>query len=252
MKKYDFTKLNMQFRYARCEEILDWVIKNIYPDAAMTSSFQASGVVLIDMIKKIQPDFPVYFIDTGYHFPETLEFRDRLIHEWNLNVKTVKSPKKENDPQNQNKGPLYKSNPDLCCRLNKVEPLKKLKKKLKISVWLSAVRRDQNPNRLSFDMFMHDKKGYIRIHPLIHWSRHKIWQYIYTKKLPFHPLYDRGYTSIGCFPPECTKRNILEDRPRSGRWSGIDKTECGIHLDLVREEEEAWVQQIKLEEKKNE
>ncbi|MFO7981587.1 MAG: phosphoadenylyl-sulfate reductase [Candidatus Aminicenantes bacterium] len=252
MKEYDLTKLNMQFRYARCEDILGWVIENIYPDAAMTSSFQASGVVLIDMIKKIQPDFPIYFIDTGYHFPETLEFRDRLIHEWNLNVKTVRSAKKKNDPQNQNKGPLYKNNPDLCCRLNKVEPLKKLKKKLKISAWLSAVRKDQNSNRLSFDMFMRDKKGYIRIHPLIHWSRHKIWQYIYAKKLPFHPLYDRGYTSIGCFPPECTKRNILEDRPRSGRWPGIDKTECGLHLDLVREEEEAWVQQIKLKEKKNE
>jgi phosphoadenosine phosphosulfate reductase len=252
MKEYDLKKLNMQFRYARCEDILSWIIENIYPDAAMTSSFQASGVVLIDMIREIQSNFPIYFIDTGYHFPETLEFRDRLIHEWNLNVRTIKSCQKDNNPKEENEEPLYKKDPDLCCRLNKVEPLKRLKKELNVSAWLSAVRRDQNSNRFSFDMFMHDKKGYIRIHPLIHWSRSKVWQYIYAKKLPFHPLYDRGYTSIGCFPPGCTTRSISENSPRNGRWSGIDKTECGLHLDLVREEEEAWVRQIKLKEKEDE
>jgi phosphoadenosine phosphosulfate reductase len=248
MKKYDFQKLNMQFRYAKGEDILSWVIENIYPDAAMTSSFQASGVVLIDMIREIQPDFPIFFIDTGYHFPETLEFRDRLVHEWNLNVQTIKPQKRKSDSRE----PLYKRDPDSCCRLNKVEPLKKLKRRLNVSAWLSGVRRDQNSNRLSFDMFMHDKKGYVRIHPLIHWSRNKIWSYIYAKKLPFHPLYDRGYTSIGCFPPECTIKSLSEKSPRSGRWPENEKTECGLHLDLVKEEEEAWVQQLKLKEKKNE
>lgn len=242
----------MQFRYTRCEDILNWVIENIYPDAAMTSSFQASGVVLIDMIRDIQPDFPIYFIDTGYHFPETLEFRDRLIHEWNLNVRTIKPQQKKNNPRGENKEPHYKKDPDLCCLVNKVKPLQRLKEELNISAWLSAVRRDQNSNRLSFDMFMYDKKGYMRIHPLIHWSRHKVWQYIYAKKLPFHPLYDRGYTSIGCFPSECTIRNLSENSPRSSRWPNIDKTECGLHLDLVKEEEEAWVRQIKLKEDKNE
>jgi len=252
MEKYNIAKLNMQFRYARCGDVLNWIMENIYPDAAMTSSFQVSGLVLIDMIKTIQPEFPIYFIDTGYHFPETLEFRDRLIHEWGLNVKTIKPHHKEKNIQEQSKEPLYKKDPDLCCRLNKVEPLRKIKRKLKISAWLSAVRRDQNTNRSSFDMFMNDKKGYMRIHPLIHWSRSKVWEYVYAKKLPFHPLYDKGYTSIGCFPPDCTSKSVSETNPRKGRWSDIDKTECGLHLDLVKEEEEAWVRQIKLKEKKNE
>jgi len=252
MKNYDLAKLNMQFRYARCEDILNWVIENIYPDAAMTSSFQASGVVLIDMIREIKPDFPIYFVDTGYHFPETHEFRERLIQEWKLNVMTVRTHLKGKKSQKENGEPIYKKDPDLCCRLNKVEPLNRLKRDLKISAWLSAVRRDQNLNRAFFNMFMYDKKGYIRIHPMIHWSRHKVWQYIHAKKLPFHPLYDQGYTSIGCFPHECTTKSSSESRPRRGRWPGLNKTECGLHLDLVKEEEEAWVRQIKLREKENE
>lgn len=250
MEEYDPEKLNMQFRHARAEEVLNWTVEKIYPDAAMTSSFQASGLVLIHMIRTIQVDFPIYFIDTGYHFPETLEFKDRLIHEWDLNVITIKPPPLRRNSWAGNGEPLYKKDPDLCCRLNKVDPLKKIKKKLNISAWLSAVRRDQNSNRAFFNMFMYDREGYMRIHPLIHWSREKVWQYIYSHKLPFHPLYDQGYTSIGCFPPVCTTRNLLEKGPRSGRWSDTKKTECGLHLDLVKEEEEAWIQQLKLRRKK--
>ncbi|MBD3414949.1 MAG: phosphoadenylyl-sulfate reductase [Candidatus Aminicenantes bacterium] len=252
MKGYDLTKLNMQFRHARCEDVISWVMEKIYPDAAMISSFQASGVVLLDLVRDIQPDLPVFFIDTGYHFPETLEFRDRLIHEWKLNVVTIGPETKKKGTSKENKEPLYKKDPDLCCRTHKVEPLKRLKKRSQITAWLSALRRDQNSNRESMNMFMHDQKGHIRIHPLIHWSRNKIWQHIYAKRLPFHPLYDQGYTSIGCFPPECTTRGVSEKRPRSGRWPDSDKTECGLHLDLVKEEEEAWVQQLKTREKKSE
>ena len=147
---------------------------------------------------------------------------------------------------------MYTKEVDLCFRINKIEPLKKLKKELGVSVWLSAVRRDQNKNRSRFSTFMLDKSGYIRVHPLIYWDREKIWQYIYSHKLPYHPLYDKGYTSIGCFPPVCTMENMSNGDERRGRWINTDKRECGLHLDLVKEEEEAWAHQLELKETKNE
>lgn len=249
MKTFDLSLLNMQFRYASCEKVLEWVMSNLYPDVAMTTSFQASGIVLINFMRKIRKDFPVYFIDTGYHFPETLEFRDRLIQEWDLNVITV-TPEDERYKLDMDAVNLLKEALDSCCQANKVEPLNKLKKKLEVSAWISAVRRDQSRNRAKFDMFMVDKAGYTRIHPLIHWDSQRIWRHIFSKQLPFHPLYDQGYTSIGCFPPSCTTRSISGDSERSGRWTNTGKTECGLHLDLVAEEEQAWIEQLKPKESK--
>ncbi len=249
MNKFDLSHLNMQFRYAECEKVLEWVIANLYPDVAMTTSFQASGIVLISFVRKIRKDFPVYFIDTGYHFPETLEFRDRLIQEWELNVITVK-PEDDQYKLELETGDPLKAALDTCCQLNKVEPLNNLKKKLDVSAWISAVRRDQSPNRAKFNMFMLDKTGYMRIHPLLHWDSRRMWKYIFSQQLPFHPLYDQGYTSIGCFPTSCTTRSISGDNERSGRWSNSGKTECGLHLDLVDEEEQAWINQLKLKERK--
>ena len=249
MKQFDLKKLNMQFRYASCEEVLQWVISNLYPDVAMTTSFQSSGMVLISFLRKIQPDFPVYFIDTGYHFPETLEFRDRLIQEWKINVITIKADE-EKYILKQDQGDFAKEHLDTCCQLNKVEPLNQLKKRLCVSAWISALRRDQNSSRADLNMFMMDKAGYIRVHPLIHWDNQKLWQYIYSQNLPFHPLYDQGYASIGCFPPSCTTRSVSGGSERSGRWANSDKTECGLHLDLVQEEEDAWVRQLESKEKK--
>ena len=122
-------------------------------------------------------DFPIYFIDTGYHFPETLEFRDRLIQEWNLNVITV-STEEEKYILNPDQKNIAKEHIDTCCQINKVEPLNQLKKRLNASAWISALRRDQNPSRADLNMFMMDKAGYIRIHPLIRWDNQKLWQYI--------------------------------------------------------------------------
>jgi phosphoadenosine phosphosulfate reductase len=145
---------------------------------------------------------------------------------------------------------IAKEHIDTCCQINKVEPLNRLKKKLNASAWISALRRDQNSSRADLNMFMMDKAGYIRIHPLIHWDNKKLWQYIYSQNLPFHPLYDQGYASIGCYPPSCTTRSISGGGERSGRWANTEKIECGLHLDLVEEEENAWVRQLESKEKK--
>ena len=158
MKQFDLKKLNMQFRYSSCEEVLHWVVSTFYPDVAMTTSFQSSGMVLINFLRKIRPDFPLYFIDTGYHFPETLEFRDRLIQEWNLNVFSI-STEKEKYILKPNQSDFAKEHIDTCCQINKVEPLNQLKKRLNASAWLSALRRDQNPSRVDLNMFMMDKAG---------------------------------------------------------------------------------------------
>lgn len=231
----DLKKLNEKFRSSEPEEILDWTIKAFPYQAAMTSSFQASGIVLIHMIRKLAFDFPVFFIDTGFHFPETIEFKNRITREWKLNVHTI-MPMISKRKLEQKYGPsLYKKDPDLCCLLNKVTPLVNLKKEIGVRTWISAIRKDQAETRKKLKPFMRDGERNLRVHPLIHWTRRRVWAYILDHGLPYNPLYDQGYASIGCFPPCCTSKNDLEDGERAGRWSGTNKLECGLHTDLKGE-----------------
>ncbi len=224
--------LNKKFKNSNTEEILEWIFENQFPDFAMTSSFQVSGVVLIYLIKKMKIDFPVYFIDTGYHFPETLEFKNRLEKEWNLNVIIIRSKISKKEQEKEYGKFLYNRNPDLCCLINKVEPLRELKRKLGVNAWISAIRRDQSQSRSDYKVFMKDPTNHIRIHPLINWTINDIWNFVNKRKIPFHPLYEKGYTSIGCFPPACTAKNKENNSEREGRWTGKKKIECGLHLDL--------------------
>jgi len=231
----DVKELNERFRRSEPEEILGWAVRAFPYQAAMTSSFQASGIVLIHMIRKITFDFPIFFIDTGFHFPETIEFKNRLASEWHLNVHTI-IPAMSRRKLDGRYGPLlYEKDPDLCCLVNKVSPLESLKKEIGVSHWISAVRKDQSETRKNLKPLMRDRERNLRIHPLVNWTGRDVWAYIRGHGLPYNPLYDQGYTSIGCFPPCCTSKNGLEDDERAGRWSGNAKTECGLHADLRAE-----------------
>jgi phosphoadenosine phosphosulfate reductase len=228
----DLNEINGQLKDADPETILVWAFKNFPYRIGMTTSFQASGVVLLDMIRNIAFGFPVFFIDTGHHFPETIEFKNRLTRAWGLNVHvilpTVSRKKLERDHGRY----LYERDPDLCCRINKVTPLNNLKKELGLKTWISAIRRDQSATRKDLQPLMLDPDGGLRIHPLVNWTRERIWSRIRSGRLPYHPLYDQGYTSIGCFPPGCTAKTTSEEDERTGRWEGKDKLECGLHQDL--------------------
>lgn len=231
----EIQKLNEQFAAAEPEEILGWAVRTLPYQTALTSSFQASGVVLIHMLRKITLDFPIFFIDTGYHFPETLEFKARLIREWKLNVHTI-IPKISKAEQYHIHGPrLFERDPDLCCRLNKVDPLLALQRELGLKGWISALRRDQAETRRNLRLVMKDENGNLRIHPMLLWTRERVWAYIEKHRLPTNPLYDQGYASIGCFPPCCTSKSEPGSDERSGRWAGKGKIECGLHSQLKSE-----------------
>jgi phosphoadenosine phosphosulfate reductase len=193
-----------------------------------SSSFQTHSLPMLHVLSQLAPNMPVYFIQTGFHFPETLRFRDEVAEAFNLNVINVEShvPKIQ---QRNNRGNFYfTSDPDYCCFLNKTQPMQPLLERY--DVWVNGVRADQNANRKSLNEIEHTPQGGIRYHPMLSWTKQEIWQYINQHDLPRHPLDAQGYSSIGCEP--CTVKPSLDDE-RTGRWLGQSKTECGLHTELI-------------------
>ena len=194
----------------------------------VTASFQTECVVLVHMLIARRPRIPVLFLDTGYHFPETLAFRDHLAARWNLNLVTL-TPKLTVAQQESQFGILYQAAPDRCCGMRKVEPLFAALEAY--HTWFTGLRREQSKSRAnleaSADFKLPSGKVLRKISPLAEWSTRDVWQYLTQHGIPKIPLYDEGYTSIGCRP--CTSLPLDANDPRSGRWSG-KKLECGIHI----------------------
>lgn len=191
-----------------------------------TSSFQTQSVPLLHIISKNFPKTPILFIDTGFLFPETYAFKDRLQKELGLDVISLKSQIALSQQQDPNTGFFqYAIDPDKCCHINKVAPLESYQKKG--DVWISGVRRDQTSVRNKMELVEYSKNEIIKYHPMLEWSAKDIYQYIALHNLPKHPLENEGYHSIGCEP--CTHKIILEEN-RGGRWVGSKKTECGLHF----------------------
>jgi phosphoadenosine phosphosulfate reductase len=219
-------KANERLLKASTEEIIRWTHENFKDSIAMTTAFGYSGVALIDMVIKIIPDIKLYFIDTGYHFRETLDVSYRLEEFWNIEVTRVK-PTLSKDKVIELIGEKpYLVNADLCCHYNKVEPL--LTFIHKYDVWMSGIRRDQSNTRESIQPVEMDGRGVIKVSPMYNWTRAKTWKYIRDNKIPYNPLHDEGYPSIGCYP--CTKPVEEGGNERDGRWRLMQKMECGIHL----------------------
>jgi phosphoadenosine phosphosulfate reductase len=195
----------------------------------VTSSFQVECVALVHMVIQRRPEIPVLFLETGYHFPETLAYRDRLTAEWNLNLVNL-SARQSVAEQEAQFGILNQTEPDRCCRLRKVEPL--FEGLAKFDTWFAALRREQSPTRANLQIEepfkLPDGKVLRKISPLADWTNRDVWAYLSRHKIPALPLYDRGYTSIGCQP--CTAVPVDPEDPRSGRWQGKGKLECGIHI----------------------
>jgi phosphoadenosine phosphosulfate reductase len=194
----------------------------------VTSSFQAEDVVVLHMVRAILPRVPVLFLETGYHFAETLAYRDRIGSEWDLNLINV-LPERTVAEQEAEFGILYQSAPDRCCGLRKVEPL--FRALQPYDVWVTGLRRQQSKSRANLqaeELFTLPGGRKIRkLSPLTEWTTRDVWQYAELHRIPLLPLYEKGYTSIGCAP--CTTLPFDSDDPRSGRWSGR-KLECGIHI----------------------
>lgn len=208
------------------ETILQWAWETFAPSIAATSSFQTQSVPLLHMISRASPRMPVLFLDTGFHFPETLAFRDRVVEELELNLRVLE-PKTGHDGFLQEYGELYRRNPDLCCHINKVEPLEGAK--VGLDAWVAGIRRDQTPARKDTPVVTVEDEGPLKICPMVTWTEEDVESYVQEHDLPRHPLYDQGYGSIGCAP--CTRRLMEGEDARAGRWAGTAKTECGLHAD---------------------
>ncbi|MFN2595347.1 MAG: phosphoadenylyl-sulfate reductase [Actinomycetota bacterium] len=211
------------------EQILGWAAASI-DRLAIATSFQSSGLVLMHMLRDIRPDLPVLFLDTGFHFPETLEFRDRIAAMWELKLVVLTGEHGSVKKQNEIYGPaLYRREPDKCCAINKVEPLQRALEEY--DGWISGLRRDQSPLRATTPMveaqMLPSGNETLKIHPLAHWSRDDVSSYLTEHDIPTHPLLEKGFGSIGCWP--CTRALQVGEDERAGRWSGQAKTECGIH-----------------------
>jgi phosphoadenosine phosphosulfate reductase len=188
----------------------------------LTSSFQAECVVLTHLVRERRPDVPVLFLDTVHHFAETLAYRDEIAQKWGLNLITLRAT----EPQ---PGLWSDAGTDACCRRHKVEPLFAALERY--DIWFTALRRDQSPSRATLQEVepfrLPSGKVIQRVSPLAAWTAKDVWTYAREHDIPLLPLYDQGYTSIGCEP--CTSLPLDLANPRSGRWGG-QKLECGIHI----------------------
>jgi phosphoadenosine phosphosulfate reductase len=193
----------------------------------LTCSFQAEDIVVLHLLRKHLRDVPVLFLETGYHFAETYEFRDRLTREWQLNLVNV-IPRKTVQQQESELGVLYRTEPTRCCQLRKVEPLMEALEPFEI--WFTGLRREQSPTRKNLQKAEQHRlpsgKSLLKVSPLADWKWPQVWEYTGGNGLRYLPQYDRGYLSIGCEP--CTAIPDDPANPRSGRWGG-KKLECGIH-----------------------
>jgi len=212
--------LNKQYRPLSVDQRIQALYQDFNPDKVMlTSSFAATSAFFLHLFSRVRPEQKVFFIDTGFHFPETLEYKQRLTQLYHLNVEDIKA---ENWKHGFTvKDQTWKTDPDFCCSINKVEPLEVLKKDYE--VWASGLMSWQTEHRANLDIF-EERSGIIKFYLLIDISKEERDQYIREHKLPFHPLVFKGYSSIGCH--HCT----VPGDDRSGRWNNCPKTECGLHL----------------------
>jgi phosphoadenosine phosphosulfate reductase len=216
-------------------EILSWSIEKYYPRIAIASSFSVEDTVLIDMATQIQPNLKIFYINTGFQFKETDNVKEALKKKRNLNLIEY-SPLLSIEEQTLKYGPkLYDRNPDVCCKLRKVEPIRRALQE--VDAWITGLRRDQATTRQKLEVVELDYKGdgkpLTKINPLTYWTKKEVWNYIQNNKLPYNTLYDQGYMSIGCKP--CTRPVQQGEDERTGRWTGKGKTECGIHTFLKTE-----------------
>jgi phosphoadenosine phosphosulfate reductase len=218
---------NERFRNSSAEEVLSWIGTEYGSKAVLTCSFGgASGMVLLDMVMRLQQPIQVLFLDTELLFPETYALAEAAAAHYGIAIER-RRPALTLVDQEQQEGPaLYARDPDRCCTIRKVTPLAEALRPY--SAWISGIRRDQSSTRAETTLFQWSARHrLLKINPLAHWSEREVWRYIASHNVPYNPLLDQGYPSLGCWP--CTRPSSSDDA-RGGRWSGFAKVECGIHL----------------------
>lgn len=234
ISKDEIHQLSAKMEDAALVDVLTWAWTRFGSRAAVGTSFQGAGLVMLHHAVQAGLQFPVFTLDTGFLFPETLEVKKRLEDFLKIEIESV-VPEQTPEEQAAEHGPeLWAKSPDLCCTLRKVLPLQQ--KLGSLAVWMTGLRRQQSQTReqvgilelYNFDVLR--DRYILKLNPMVNWKREEIWKYIHDHKIPYNPLHDRGYRSIGC--THCTRPSGDGENERAGRWTGFDKSECGIHTFL--------------------
>jgi phosphoadenosine phosphosulfate reductase len=209
------------------QAILRWAVEQFHPRLTMATAFGAEGCCLIHMLAEIEPDVRIFNLETGYQFPETLELRERIKRRYGIEVELVRPELTVAEYEEEHGGPLYRIRPDQCCHDRKIVPLQRAV--VGYDAWISAIRRDQTVHRAVAGVVQWDPKfDLVKVNPLLGWTKREVWAFIVEHDVPYNPLHDQGYPSIGCWP--CTQAVGEGGDERAGRWAGTAKKECGLHV----------------------
>jgi len=219
-------RVALRFEGKRPQQVLQWGISRFRPGITLACSFGAEDVVLVDMIARIDPAVPIFYLDTDYLFPETLAVRDRLAERYGMRPFAVRPDITVDQQASRHGTDLFRRHPDLCCSIRKVEPLRKHLRGYRS--WITGIRRDQAPARARAGLVEWDPLfRLVKLNPLAFWTTSDVWDYIRANDVPYNELHDRNYPSIGCWP--CTRQVRPGEDPRAGRWANFAKKECGLH-----------------------
>lgn len=222
----ELAAISARLEHSTPEEILTWAVDRFGRKFTMATAFGPEGMTIIHMLAHIAPETPIFNLDTGYQFPETLALREKIKERYGIVVELKRPSTTVEEYEKQHGGPLYKTDPNRCCGDRKIAVLRQAARGM--HAWASAIRRDQSPDRAVAPIVGWDKKfQLVKISPLANWTHKDVWGRIMKDDIPYNPLHDQGYKSIGCWP--CTRATMIGEDERAGRWSGTAKTECGLH-----------------------
>lgn len=222
----ELARASAQLESATPQEILKWTIERYAPKFTMATAFGPEGMTIIHMLSEIAPETPIFNLDTGYQFDETLELREEITRRYGITVELKQPEQTVAQYEAANGGPVYTTDPNRCCFDRKIKVLQQAS--VGFEAWASAIRRDQSEDRAKAPIVGWDKKfGLVKVSPLANWTKKEVWAMIASENVPYNPLHDQGYVSIGCRP--CTRSVLPGEDERAGRWSGFGKTECGLH-----------------------
>ena len=214
------------------QAILRWAVQAFHPRLTMATAFGAEGCCIIHMLAEIEPGVRVFNLETGYQFPQTLALRERIKDRYGIEVEYVRPELTVEEYETEHGGPLYGLRPDQCCHDRKILPLRRAV--VGYEAWISAIRGDQTTHRAAAAVLQWDGKfGLVKVNPLLRWTKSDVWRFVLANEVPYNPLHDEGYPSIGCWP--CTAPVGQGEDERAGRWAGQAKKECGLHVVEVRD-----------------
>ena len=225
--KEEILKLQPEIESWTAQRVLAWAFDTFGSEVAISSAFGAEGMALIDIASRLHRKFRIFTLDTDFLFPETYNLMDRVEQRYGITIEKTYSLLSPEEQERVHGASLWSREPDQCCNLRKIEPLRR--KLSELRAWITSIRRDQTAARAVAHKIEWDEKfGLIKINPIVDWTSTQIWQYIRKHDVPYNLLHDIGFPSIGCM--HCTRAVRPGEDARAGRWSGFAKTECGLHV----------------------